>query len=224
MAGTAAPRPSADGRGAAVPAFANLPVAVQRRVLQLQLAGLGVPAEFELIETLRQSAGRFVSVGPALFISRDAAGSVKLRTQQPFEFKANELTVNLADRAGEVDFAGVRFRWDFEGVKNRLRLSKRTGREFFDADKVGEQITLRHWRPGDRFQPIGMKSAPKLQDWFVNQRIPRLRRRQLVVAAAETGGIFWVEGLRIGENFKLTPQTKRRLIWHWQRAEMKKNQ
>jgi len=207
-----------------VTAFADLPLAVQRRVLQLQLAGLGVPAEFELIEALRQSAGRFVSVGPALFISRNAAGSVKLQTQQPFEFKANKLTVNLADRAGEVDFAGARFRWDFEGVKNRARFSKRTGREFFDADKVGKQITLRHWRPGDRFQPIGMTSAPKLQDWFVNQQIPRLRRRQLVVAAAETGGIFWIEGLRIGENFKLTPQTKRRLIWHWQRAPMKKNQ
>ena len=168
-----------------------MPVAVQRRVLQLQLAGLGVPAEFELIETLRQSAGRFVSVGPALFISRDAAGSVKLRTQQPFEFKANELTVNLADRAGEVDFAGARFRWDFQSgvavgrgyqraasallwrTKDGSRGRSPHHLEFFDADKVGEQITLRHWRPGDRFQPIGMKSAPKLQDWFVNQRIPR---------------------------------------------------
>lgn len=206
-----------------IPAFANLPVAIQRRVLQLQLAGLGVPAEFELIECLRKSAGSFVNVGPALFVSRDAAGSLKLRMQQPAEFKANELTVNLADRAGQAGFAGVRFRWDFEGVKNRPHLSKRIGREFFDADKVGEQITLRHWCPGDRFQPIGMKSALKLQDWFVNQRIPRARRHELIVAAAETGGIFWVEGLRIGENFKLTPQTKRRLIWHWQRAEIKKN-
>ncbi|MGD0253065.1 MAG: tRNA lysidine(34) synthetase TilS [Verrucomicrobiota bacterium] len=215
-------RPRTPQRG--VPTFANLPIAVQRRVLQLQLAGLGVPAEFELIESLRKSAGSFVNVGPALFISRDAAGSVKLRTRQPFEFNASELVVELSGRAGEVDFAGAQFRWDFEGVKNRPHLSKRIGREFFDADRVGEQITLRHWRPGDRFQPIGMKSALKLQDWFVNQKIPRLCRRQLVVAAAETGGIFWIEGLRIGENFKLTPQTKRRLIWRWQRVEMMNNQ
>ena len=69
-----------------------------------------------------------------------------------------------------------------------------------------------------------MKSALKLQDWFVNQRIPCIRRRQLVVAAVETGEIFWIEGLRIGEKFKLTLQTKRRLIWHWQRAKTKKNQ
>jgi tRNA(Ile)-lysidine synthase len=102
-------------------------------------------------------------------------------------------------------------------------LRPRAGRELFDADRVGERITLRHWRPGDRFQPIGMKSALKLQDWFVNQKIPRARRRELVVAVAQSGGIFWVEGRRIGEQFKLTPQTKRRLIWRWERSAVKKN-
>lgn len=215
------------GDGASPPrlpsVFNDLPVAIQRRVLQLQLAGLGVPAEFELIESLRKSAGSIVNVGPALFVARDAAGSVKLRARPSAAFNVSELAVELCRGAGKADFAGVRFRWDFEGVKNRPRLSKRIGREFFDTDAVGGQIMLRHWRPGDRFQPIGMKSALKLQDWFVNRKIPRVRRRKLVVAVAETGGIFWVEGQRIGENFKLTPRTKRRLIWQWQRAETEKN-
>ncbi|HXR03735.1 MAG TPA: tRNA lysidine(34) synthetase TilS [Verrucomicrobiae bacterium] len=197
--------------------FINLPVAVQRRVLQWQLGWAGVWADFELVERLRRSPDVFVSVSPNFSVARDAAGSLKLRAQPPVEFKAGELTVNLAGRAGEAAFDGVQFRWDFAGVKNLPRLGKRTGCEFFDADMVGDQVTLRHWRPGDRFQPIGMPSALKLQDWFVNQKIPRARRRDLIVAEAEAGGIFWVEGLRIGENFKLTPQTKRRLIWHWQR-------
>jgi hypothetical protein len=39
------------------------------------------------------------------------------------------------------------------------------------------------------------------------------------VATTAGGEVFWVEGLRISENFKLTPQTKRRLIWHWQRKQ-----
>ena len=197
--------------------FANLAVAVQRRVLQQRLIESGIPADFDLVERLRGAPGVFVSVGPDLFVARDPVGRLKLRAQPPVEFKTNKLAVKLAGEAGEVDFAGVRFRWDFAPVKNRLRLSRRAGREYFDAGTVGKQITLRHWRPGDRFQPIGMKSALKLQDWFVNQKIPRGRRRELVVAVAETGGIFWVEGLRISEHFKLTPQTKRRLIWHWQR-------
>lgn len=202
-----------------VPTFANLPVAIQRRVLQLQLAGLGVPAEFELVESLRQSAGSRVNVGPALFVSRDAAGLLKLQAQPTLEFKAHQFAVHLAERAGEADFAGVHFHWDFQGAKNHPRLRPCAGRELFDADRVGEQITLRHWRPGDRFQPIGMRSALKLQDWFVNQKIPRARRRELVVAVAQSGGIFWVEGRRIGEQFKLTAQTKRRLIWRWQRQK-----
>lgn len=195
--------------------FINLPVAVQRRAVQSQLGASGVLADFDLVERLRLSPDVFVSVSPNFSVARDAAGSLKLRTP-PVEFKAGELTVNLAGRAGEAAFDGVQFRWDFAGVKNLPRLGKRTGCEFFDADMVGDRVTLRHWRPGDRFRPIGMPSALKLQDWFVNQKIPRARRRDLIVAVAETGAIFWVEGLRIGENFKLTPQTKRRLIWRWQ--------
>jgi hypothetical protein len=39
----------------------------------------------------------------------------------------------------------------------------------------------------------------------------------ICLAAAENGEIFWVEGLRISENFKLTRQTKRRLTWRWRR-------
>ena len=87
--------------------------------------------------------------------------------------------------------------------------------ELFDADQVGDTIILRHWRPGDRFQPIGLRAATKLQDLFVNAKIPRGRRRALVLAATARGEIFWVEGLRIGERFKLSAQTARTLAWQW---------
>jgi len=131
------------------------------------------------------------------------------------KFKVNELTINLADRAGEVNFDGVQFRWSYEGAKTAVRLGKKTGCEFFDADKVGGRITLRHWRAGDRFQPIGLKSAVKLQDLFTNQKIPRDQRHGLVVAEAANGRLFWVQNLRISEPFKLTAATKRRLVWRW---------
>jgi len=227
----AAPRRPRTARRA-VPAFVSLPVAIQRRVLQLQLAGLSVPADFELIESLRQSPDVFVSVGTEFSVSRDVAGSVKLRARPPVVFNASEHAVKLSGRAGEVNFDGVQFRWNFQSgiaVERGYRRAGSRGRsrhqtEFFDADRVGEQIILRYWRPGDRFQPIGARSPVKLQDWFVNQKIPRARRYLLVVAAAESGEIFWVEGLRIGEHFKLMPQTKRRLLWHWQRPEMRENQ
>jgi tRNA(Ile)-lysidine synthase len=197
--------------------FASLPVAVQRRVLQLQLSEAGVPVDFELIESLRQSTDVQVNLGPQLSVLSDATGAVSLRLARPSDFNANETAVKLAGRAGDVEFDGVRFGWRLEAGANFARPHGRKACESFDADKVGGKITLRHWRPGDRFQPIGLKSPVKLQDLFTNRKIPRARRRELMVVAAENGEIFWVEDLRISENFKLTPQTKRRLVWRWQR-------
>jgi tRNA(Ile)-lysidine synthase len=198
--------------------YASLPVAVQRRVLQLQLTELGVAPDFELIEQLRESSGTYVSVGSSLSIARKADGKLDCKKHAAGGFNAAETVVKLAGRTGEVTFDGARFGWRLEAGANFARPQGRKACESFDADKVGGKITLRHWRPGDRFQPIGLKSSVKLQDLFTNRKIPQARRRELMVAAAENGEIFWVEGLRISENFKLTPQTRRRLVWRWQRS------
>ncbi len=194
------------------PAFAKLAVAVQRKVLQRQLTELGVVPDFELIERLRQAPGKWVSVCSNLSVARDVPGKVSSRENCGCEFKTDMLKVSV--RAGRGDFGGRIMSWaakKFTGVRGCSSRST----EFFDADKVGGEIILRHWRAGDRFQPIGMKSAVKLQDLFVNARIPAARRRELVLAATAAGEIFWVEGLRIGEKFKLTPATERQLRFNW---------
>jgi tRNA(Ile)-lysidine synthase len=195
--------------------FAGLPVAVQRRVLQQQLIALGVPAEFELVEQLRRTADVPVSVGPGFLVVRAPAGRVNLRTQSSAPFNAQAAVLKLAGRAGGAMFDGLRLDWRLQPGPGGDRRRRQKAREYFDADRVGGSITLRHWQSGDRYQPIGLTSPVKLQDFFTNLKIPRARRRALVVATAAGGEIFWVEGLRISENFKLTPQTKRCLVWRW---------
>ena len=199
--------------------FENMPVAIQRRLLQSQLAAAGVVPDFGLIELLRQSADCHVSVGPKLFVARGPSGKVILRDESISQFNENERAVKLG-RAGELEFDGRHIRW-------QVQVQKHTGeapvplkrREIFDADKIGAGIVLRHWHAGDRFQPIGLKSSAKLQDLFVNAKISAAARRSLVLATTARGDIFWVEGLRISEAFKLTPETKRRLVWRWGRLQ-----
>jgi tRNA(Ile)-lysidine synthase len=197
--------------------FNKLPPAIQRRALHLQLAGLGVVADFELVESLRKTANCFVSVGLNISAARDESGKVSLRREGDLKFNEAKQAVKLG-RAGEVLFGGRRFQWKIESRKVSTLPPRMSGREFFDADKVGEEIILRHWQPGDRFQPAGMRSAVKLQDLFINAKVPRDRRMELIVAESIEGRIFWVEGLRIGEDFKVTPKTTRRLSWRWQTA------
>ncbi len=196
--------------------FEKLPTAVQRQVLKLQLEKLNIAPDFDLIESLRSSAGKFITVVANLSVSRDKKGKVNIREHHVHAFEKDQLRVKVGKLGGAV-FDGVKFQWQVGATPNYFKkIASKSGIEFFDAAKTGEEITLRHWRAGDRFQPIGLKSAVKLQDFFTNQKIPRTQRHKLAVAEAG-GEIFWVEGWRISENIKLTPQTKRILVWGWQR-------
>ncbi len=198
--------------------FARLPVALQRRRLQRQLLEQGIAPEFELIEKLRGKADGVVTISPQVQVWRDAAGRVTLRTAgRGLPAVPASETIDLR-RPGKHIFGGATISWKSERQKNFTRPQPLPGREAFDMDKVGASIVLRHWRAGDRFQPIGMASAVKLQDLFVNAKIPPERRHSLVVATTAAGEVFWVEGLRIGERFKLDAATRRRLLWSWRRT------
>lgn len=171
-----------------------------------------------LSQTKAERATRSRSqVAPIGEVFRDPGGMLHLAESRPPEFNSTAVDLELDGAAGEVQFAGARFRWRLTFGHARLAVH-RPGFELFDADKVGGRIVLRHWQPGDRFQPIGMATPVKLQDFFTNQKVLRRRRHELVVAATAVGEVFWVEGLRISERFKLTEQTDRCLQWRWRRA------
>ncbi len=196
-------------------AYDRLPLAIQRRVLQAQLFELGVAADFALIESLRQDSGP-VAVNARQSVQRDDAGKLQLQSVRDLAFSREELALDLRAGSGESVFEDQKIRWRIlDGQPNALPKA-RAGCEWFDADKVGTRVVLRHWRPGDRFQPIGMAAEVKLQDLFVNLKVASSRRRRLVVAATAEGQIWWVEGLRISERFKLDKNTTRRLKWQWQ--------
>jgi len=206
--------------------FDALPVAVQRSCILLQLRQSGLREEFELVEKLRHRVNTNFSAalldGPGsggdllAWVSRDDEGRLHEEHPPACGFCAASREIDLGSR-GEAGLGGTSIRWSIRSVKGMKLPPARSGVEWFDADRLGEGAKLRHWQPGDRFRPIGMKSSVKLQDLFVNQRIPAARRRRLVVAAAESGELFWVEGLRIGELFKVTAGTRRRLRWEWGR-------
>jgi tRNA(Ile)-lysidine synthase len=202
--------------------FSRLPIAVQRQCVQLELSRLGVAPNFDLVERLRQSEDQAVTVSEGVSVSRIASGKLKshrISTTGDRPKSPSEGRYSLKGRTGKIRFAGRTITWNLEPCPpgGTAIAKKRVNLEHFDADKLGAVIVLRHWRPGDRFQPIGMEWPVKLQDMFVNQKIPRSERRQLVVATTGAGELFWVEGQRMAERFKLDKSTQRRLKWAWKR-------
>jgi tRNA(Ile)-lysidine synthase len=200
--------------------FARLHVALQRRVLQSQLLALGVAPSFELIEALRLAPDKAVMAEPGWQVRRTAKGAVRLGRVKIVKFDPRHLTVALAGPAGRVTFGPLGLEWALKPLAPGAWQGPvpEPRRERFDADKVGSPVHLRHWQPGDRFQPIGLRQACKLQDLFVNLKVPRAERHLRVLATTRQGVIFWVEGLRINEQFKLDGGTRQCLEWRWRRA------
>jgi tRNA(Ile)-lysidine synthase len=198
-------------------AFVRLPLAVQRRCIQLQLLRQKIAMDYDLVERLRMEPERPIEFAPRRTVSRDSVGQLHLRELKSSRSDSHEIKVQLNGTTGSVVFNRMKFQWRIVARKFSGKLRPLPGREYFDADKVGATILLRHWRPGDRFQPIGMFSAVKLQDLFTNQKIPKDRRHRLVLAVTGGGEVFWVERLRISDRFKLSGETIRRLHWRWKR-------
>jgi tRNA(Ile)-lysidine synthase len=196
--------------------FDSLHLAVQRRVLQDQLIELGIAPDFALIERLRYEPEQLISVAPDKFLVRDRAGHVQVKQSVHFDFHENQVEIDLESKSRSLNFDGLELSWKLRIVKSPAIL-RRAGREQFDAEAIGTRILVRHWREGDRFQPIGMSSAVKLQDLFANAKIPKAERHQRAVATTAAGEIFWVEGLRISEGFKLRAATRRVVEWRWRR-------
>jgi tRNA(Ile)-lysidine synthetase-like protein len=208
--------------------FESLPVAIQRRCLHQQLLARAMVPDFELVEKLRLNPDLRVSLpnqgAKKIQAMRDRQGRVEFLEEAELAFDPESKAVAVAGRVKKAKFGGLEFSWAVVSKRGAARPTNgaagftRENTELFDADKVGNRITLRHWQPGDRFQPIGMSSAVKLQDLFVNSKIPAEKRRELALATTVKGRIFWVEGMRIAEPFRLTERTRRRLQWRWERV------
>lgn len=197
-------------------AFDELHFALQRRVVQIELLAAGVVPQFEHVELLRRRVGEWVSVRAGMLCRRSAGGRIETQVGPPATQPNVEAAVELGGPRGQVNFGPLAIQWSLAaGCKLPARRNHHA--ECFDADRVGASVLLRHWRDGDRFQPIGMSGSVKLQDLFVNQKVPRAHRHQLAVATTASGDIFWVEDLRIGELFKVTAATRRILKWRWKR-------
>jgi len=79
-----------------------------------------------------------------------------------------------------------------------------------DGDQAGARLNVRRRRDGDRFQPLGMLSEKKLQDFFVDAHVPREERDGVPLVVSEHG-ILWVVGQRPAEWAKVTATTRRYL-------------
>jgi tRNA(Ile)-lysidine synthase len=84
--------------------------------------------------------------------------------------------------------ADVRLGWKGEGSDARPLEA------LFDADLLGGRLVVRGFCIGDRVRPLGMSGSRKVQDVFVDRKLPRKRRATWPIVSMRSE-VLWIPGM-----------------------------
>jgi tRNA(Ile)-lysidine synthase len=79
---------------------------------------------------------------------------------------------------------------------------------FMDYESLQFPLTMRNFRPSDRFYPLGAKGTQKLKDFFIDHKIPKFERPGVPLLISGER-VAWVVGYRIDDRVKITEKTKK---------------
>ena len=74
-------------------------------------------------------------------------------------------------------------------------------------------LVVRSWRFGDRYRPLGLEGhSRKLQDLFVDRKVPRADRNRIPLVLDAEGRVIWVVGFGISHDFRVGDESESVLI------------
>jgi len=199
--------------------LAKLPAAVARRVaLQaLETANPTCSYGLEEAELLRAvAAGRAGASLAGIDMERSGAKVVLVsrRVRQVHQVRQVH-RVSSADYfelqlsvPGAVDAPHGRWTLSAAGPMPRHEAQgAEAGQVMIDASTVSPGLIVRPRRPGDRLHPLGAPGSKKVQDVFVDRKVPRDQRDREPIVTDEMGRIVWVAGQVLAAPFRVTPLT-----------------
>jgi tRNA(Ile)-lysidine synthase len=75
--------------------------------------------------------------------------------------------------------------------------------------ELGNRVTVRNRRPGDRIRPLGWDKSCRVKDLLINRKVPRRDRFRLPLLA--TGpDVIWIPGVAIDDRYRVRTE---RQVW-----------
>ena len=89
---------------------------------------------------------------------------------------------------------------------------------YVDKETLKQRLSVRKWRNGDYFYPLGMKGKKKISKFFKDEKMDLLAKEdQWLLCCGKD--IIWVIGRRADERFKVKPTTKSILKVTWENSK-----
>jgi len=201
---------------------AGLPAAISRRVVR-QAAGEAAPGAAlssrhldAVLDMTRADISRGHLDLPGLAVDRQGdALTLSVACPRPeartvhgtasaFEVSEEERGLPLPGSVSLPE-AGVTITAELAASPSGRRAVAGDGRTaMLQAASLTPPLVVRYWRKGDRFRPLGAPGRRKLQDLFVDRKVPRDARHLVPVVMDSAGRIVWVAGVAMAEECRVT--------------------
>lgn len=201
------------------PAWARLHVALQRYALRRAIQHLAGDdsLSFEQLEAARHAAAREVGTcatpGEGVLLRVEHHG-VLLRRREPHvapQAAIAQAVPQLAREEMPLAVPGstpIAPAWNLEAsYTSPPPAAEPRWQVALDAARLDGPLYVRHRRPGDRFRPAGGAGSKRLQDFFIDHKLPREQRAAWPMLATPVS-IVWVVALRADARFLATTQTQ----------------
>lgn len=198
----------------------RLPLAARRRVLRLWLMSGGVDADRLRFETIDHVERLLVAPRGTRAVSISGALRV-MRRYRSLVIQKKTAAVGVAFREkvavpGETILRdqGLRIiaKWAAGIIRKRgVRAGDLPAAASLGAEALRHSLLyVRSWKAGDRIRPLGMAGSRKLQDLFVDQKIPRESRDRVPIFECR-GDIVWIPGYRVARGWEVKDSRNRSL-------------
>ena len=143
-----------------------------------------------------------------------AYSTFTLTSEPPVRLSTYSLEVpgeTVLKEAGMIIYASV-----YEGQEAEITDRRPSAPDFhpattqvlFDMERLIFPLKVRPRKEGDFFYPLGFGKKKKIQDFFVDEKVPRDERDAIpLIVSGED--IVWVAGYRGDERFRVTDETKK---------------
>jgi tRNA(Ile)-lysidine synthase len=86
-------------------------------------------------------------------------------------------------------------------------LDRKSNNAMLDKESLHFPLSVRPWREGDRFRPLGMKQFKKVSDFLIDLKVPLIMKQRVRVLCSGED-IVWVIGFRVDDRFKVGAYTR----------------
>lgn len=149
------------------------------------------------------------------------SGATYQTTNYTFYINRGNLIIesnNSIDNYNPITISSFPFKYDINGKVITFTHTNSAitynDKEYLQLDlaKIKLPLTLRPWKHGDKFIPLGLNHHKKVSDILIDKKIGIHTKKNILVCQDSTNTIICILSIAVGENYKITSQSSNILL------------